>query len=72
MRGGAIPKGKTEEWVGRYLEIMPPTVEALVYTSCILSATYDKMKADAERRANKGGDTTPDAVIDDDMLDFSM
>ena len=72
MRGGAIPKGKTEEWVARYLEIMPPTVEALVYTSCILSATYDKMKADAERRANKGGDTTSDVVVDDDMLDFSM
>lgn len=74
MRGGAVPKGKTEEWVARYLEIMPPTVEALVYTSCILSATYDKMKADAERRANKGGDTAaPDVVgVDDDMLDFSM
>ena len=74
MRGGAVPKGKTEEWVARYLEIMPPTVEALVYTSCILSATFDKMKADAERRANKGGDTAaPDvAVVDDDMLDFSM
>ena len=72
MRGGAIPKGKTEEWVGRYLEIMPPTVEALVYTSCILSATYDKMKADAERRANKGGDTPTSDVVDDDMLDFSM
>ena len=73
MRGGAIPKGKTEEWVGRYLEIMPPTVEALVYTSCILSATYDKMKADAERRANKSGDTAAsDMAVDDDMLDFSM
>ena len=74
MRGGAVPKGKTEEWVARYLEIMPPTVEALVYTSCILSATYDKMKADAERRANKGGDAAaPDVVVvDDDMLVFSM
>ena len=73
MRGGAIPKGKTEEWVARYLEIMPPTVEALVYTSCILSATYDKMKADAERRANKSGDTAAsDMAVDDDMLDFSM
>ena len=73
MRGGAVPKGKTEEWVARYLVLMPPTVEALVYTSCILSATYDKMKADAERRANKGGDTAaPDVVVDDDMLDFSM
>lgn len=73
MRGGAIPKGKTEEWVARYLEVMPPTVEALVYTSCILSATYDKMKLDAERRANKDGGTS-DAVaaVDDDMLDFSM
>ena len=74
MRGGAVPNGKTEEWVARYLEIMPPTVEALVYTSCILSATYDKMKSDAERRANKGGDTAaPDVVVvDDDMLVFSM
>ena len=73
MRGGAVPKGKTEEWVARYMEIMPPTVESLVYTSCILSATYDKMKADAERRANKSGDTAAsDVVVDDDMLDFSM
>ena len=74
MRGGEVPKGKTQEWVARYLEIMPPTVEALVYTSCILSATYDKMKSDAERRANKGGDAAaPDVVVvDDDMLDFSM
>ena len=73
MRGGAVPKGKTEEWVGRYLEIMPPTVEALVYTSCILAATYDKMKADAERRANKSGDTAAsDMAVDDDMLDFSL
>lgn len=74
MRGGAVPKGKTPEWVDRYLEIMPPTVEALVYTSCILAATYDKMKSDAERRANKSGDTAPGAAVavDDDMLDFSM
>ena len=73
MRGGAVPKGKTEEWVHRYLEIMPPTVEALVYTACILSATYDKMKADAERRASKdGGAAVSDVVVDDDMLDFSM
>lgn len=72
MRGGAVPKGKTEEWVARYLEIMPPTVEALVYTSCILTATYDKMKSDAERRANKDGSDVPAVAVDDDMLDFSM
>lgn len=72
MRGGAIPKGKTAEWVERYLEIMPPTVEALVYTSCILSATYDKMKTDAERRANKDTAASDAVVVDDDMLDFSM
>lgn len=72
MRGGAIPKGKTAEWVTRYLEIMPPTVEALVYASCILTSTYDKMKADAQRRANKDGADAPAVVVDDDMLDFSM
>lgn len=73
MRGGAVPKGKTPEWVDRYLEIMPPTVEALVYTGCMLEATYDKMKSDAERRANKSSDAdTSDVLRGDDMLDFIM
>lgn len=72
MRGGAIPKGKTAEWVARYLEIMPPTVDALVYTSCILSATYDKMKFDADRRANKVDDATLDVTVDEDMASFDM
>ena len=73
MRNGAIPKKKDAEYVARYLESMPASVEALVYANCILSAISDKMKADAEKRAKLAGeDITDQFSIDDDLESLEM